>query len=107
MLHHQEGLVMKGPSTLPEFEAIFPDEESCWSRLRAVRWPRGFRCPRCGGRRSYALERRGLEQCAACRYQASMTAGTVLHATRVPLRTWLWAIFFVSRHKKGISALQL
>jgi hypothetical protein len=48
---------MKGPSTLLEFETIFPNEESCWSRLRAMRWPRGFRCPRCGERRSYALER--------------------------------------------------
>lgn len=98
---------MKGPSTLPEFEAVFPDEASCWRRLRAMRWPRGFRCPRCGEGRSHALERRGLEQCAACRYQASVTAGTVFHGTRAPLRTWFWAIFFVARHKKSISALQL
>ena len=98
---------MKGPSTLPEFETIFPDEESCWRRLRAVRWPKGFRCPRCGERGAHALERRGLEQCAACRYQASVTAGTIFHGTRVPLRTWFLAIFFLARHKKGISALQL
>lgn len=98
---------MKGPSTLLEFETIFPDEASCWDRLRAVRWPRGFRCPRCGERRSYALKRRGLEQCTGCRYQASVTAGTVLHGSRVPLRSWFYAIFFLARHKKGISALQL
>jgi hypothetical protein len=36
-----------------------------------------------------------------------VTAGTVFHRTRIPLRTWFWAIFFVARHKKGISALQL
>lgn len=98
---------MRGPSTLLEFETIFPDEGSCWKRLRAMRWPQGFRCPRCGERRSYALERRGLEQCAGCRYQASVTAGTVFHGARVPLRSWFWAIFFLARHKKGISALQL
>ena len=62
---------MTGPSTLAEFETMFPDEESCWSRLRAMRWPSGFRCPRCGERRSYRLKRRGLEQCAGCRSQVS------------------------------------
>lgn len=36
-----------------------------------------------------------------------MTAGTVFHGTHLPLLTWFWAIFFVARHKKGISALQL
>jgi hypothetical protein len=98
---------MQGPSTLGEFEAVFPDEASCWRRLRAMRWPRGFRCPRCGESGSYALEQRGLDQCTACRYQVSVTAGTVFHGTRAPLRVWFWAIFFVARHKKSISALQL
>ena len=37
----------------------------------------------------------------------SLTAGTVLQGTRVPLRKWFLAIFFVARHKQGISALQL
>jgi transposase-like protein len=36
-----------------------------------------------------------------------VTAGTVFHRTRIPLLTWFWAIFFVGRHKKGFSALQL
>jgi transposase-like protein len=53
------------------------------------------------------LERRRLEQCAACRYQASVTAGTIFHRTRLPLRVWFVAVFFVARHKQGISALQL
>lgn len=98
---------MKGPATLSEFERAFPTEESCWRQLRRMRWPHGFRCPRCGGERSHRLSRPHLEQCASCRYQVSATAGTVFHGTRVPLRTWFWAIFFVARHKKGISALQL
>lgn len=37
----------------------------------------------------------------------SLTAGTVLQGTRIPLRKWFLAIFFVARHKQGISALQL
>jgi len=98
---------MEFPSTLLGFQAAFPDEQACWAYLRRQRWPQGFRCPRCDGRRSYRLCGRGLEQCVSCRYQASLTAGTVLHKTRVPLRVWFLAIFFVGRHKQGISALQL
>ncbi len=95
------------PMTLQGFYDTFPDEESCWRWLRRARWPTGFRCPRCGSRQSSRLSTRDVEQCRACRYQASLTAGTILHKTRVPLRSWLLAVFFVARHKQGISALQL
>lgn len=98
---------MDFPSTLIEFQDRFPDEESCWRYLKAVRWPEGFRCPRCRSRKHSYLERRGLFQCASCRVQTSVTAGTVLHATRTGLRQWFLAIFFFARHKQSISALQL
>lgn len=97
---------MRFPETLIEFQEQFPDEASCWQALRRQRWPHGFQCPRCGHRRSYAIAERRLEQCKRCRYQASATAGTVFHRTRVPLRIWFLGIFFLARHKQGISALQ-
>jgi transposase-like protein len=97
----------KGPGTVFELMERFPDEEACVGFLRKLRWPRGFVCPRCGGRGSSTIRTRRLEQCGGCRYQASLTAGTVLHGTRLPLRMWFLAIFFVGRHKTGISALQL
>jgi len=102
----EEGTV-EFPSTLLGFYETFPDEKAAWAYLRRRRWPEGFACPRCEGRRSYPLRARRLEQCAHCGYQASLTAGTIFHKTRVPLRTWFLAIFFVGRHKQGISALQL
>ena len=95
------------PTTLQEFQAIFPDEQACWEALRRARWPKGFVCPRCGHGASSWISTRRLEQCRRCRYQCSVTAGTIFHGTRVPLLTWFWAIFFLARHKKGISALQL
>ncbi len=97
---------MTFPTTLLAFQEQFPDEEACWRTLRRMRWPHGFRCPRCTHRKSYRLAVRRLEQCQRCRYQASVTAGTIFHKTRVPLRIWFLAIFFVARHKQGISALQ-
>ena len=48
-----------------------------------------------------------LWQCKACGQQTSVTAGTVLHATRTPLRTWFWAAYLVATHHPGISAKQL
>jgi hypothetical protein len=98
---------MDFPRTLQEFQAAFPDEEACWKALRRARWPRGFVCPRCGETASSWISTRRLEQCGRCRYQCSVTAGTVFHRTRAPLLTWFWAMFFLARHKKGISALQL
>jgi len=95
------------PKTLQEFQALFPDEQSCWETLRRTRWPEGFSCPRCRHRASLWISTRRLEQCRQCRYQCSVIAGTIFRGTRLPLRTWFWAIFFVARHKKGISALQL
>ena len=97
---------MKAPETLDEFYRTFSTERRCWQALRRLRWPDGFRCPRCEGRKAHRLRARGLWQCAACRHQTSLTAGTPFHGTRVPLRTWFLAIFFIARHKQGISARQ-
>ena len=63
---------MKAPATLDEFYRSFPTERRCWEALRRMRWPNGFRCPRCEGRKAHRLRSRGLWQCAACRYPASL-----------------------------------
>jgi hypothetical protein len=55
------------PKTLQEFQTRFPDEKACREALRRARWPRGFECPRCQGRRSAWIATRRLEQCAECR----------------------------------------
>jgi hypothetical protein len=47
-----------------------------------------------------------LEQCRSYRYKGSVTAGTVFDGTRGPLRVWFRGIFFLARHKTGISARQ-
>lgn len=96
----------KTPKTLLEFQERFATEEACEGYLAEWRWPEGFRCPRCGGAEACRLSRRRLYQCCGCRHQTSITAGTAMHRSKLPLRTWFWAIFLVGRHKKGISALQ-
>lgn len=95
------------PRTLGEFQARFSTEDACRQYLVESRWPDGYRCPRCGHLEAYAIARRALLQCAACRHQVSVTAGSVLHRTRMPLQHWFWAAYLVTTHTPGFSALQL
>ena len=95
------------PATLAEFQARFGTEAACEEYLARWRWPDGFICPKCTSHGAWRIARRRLHQCRACRHQVSVTAGTVMHRSKLPLTTWFWAIFLVARHKKGISALQL
>ena len=53
------------------------------------------------------LRKRLLWQCSGCRYQVSLTAGTVLHGTRTPLHLWFWSAYLVATATPGISAVQL
>ena len=50
---------------------------------------------------------RGLYQCHRCYHQTSLTAGTIFHATHLPLTIWFLAIYLLTQRKSGISALQL
>jgi transposase-like protein len=95
------------PRTIVEFQERFATEAACLRYLAASRWPEGFICPGCGGRRAWVLDRRHLWECACCHLQTSVTAGTVMHGTRTPLRLWFWAAYLVATHHPGISAKQL
>src|SRR5215208_3924172 len=96
------------PRSLPEFEARFPDEAACARWLFEKRWPQGFRCPRCGHDKGWELGRGTLlVECARCHRQTSVTAGTVLHRSHLPLRLWFLAAWLVAIHRNGISARHL
>jgi hypothetical protein len=94
--------------TIVDFQERFADEEACREYLFASRWPEGFCCRRCGGGEIGVMHRRRLVwQCKGCGAQTSVTAGTVMHGTRQPLRLWFWAAYLVATHHPGISAKQL
>ena len=95
------------PRSLAEFQTLFSTEEACTAYLVQSRWPDGFVCPRCGRKEAFALPRRSLYQCKPCGYQVSVTAGTVMHATRTPLVQWFRAAYLMTTLTPGISALQL
>ena len=87
-------------------------EDEARKRLESLRWPSGPVCPHCNdAERIYPLlgksHRKGLYKCGACRKQFTVTVGTVMHRSRVPLRKWVLAFHLMCSSKKGISALQL
>jgi hypothetical protein len=95
--------------SIPEFLTHFGTEAQCAEAIRRSRWPDGFRCPRCAGAQHYVIGHgaRKLFQCGACRHQTSLTAGTLMEHTKLPLTTWFLAIHLISQAKTGISALAL
>jgi len=94
------------PRTLAELEARFTSEQACRAYLFQLRWPDGFRCPRCGGAKSWPLGSVWW-RCANCRCEVSMTAGTIFQDTHTPLTLWFRAMWWVTAQKNGVSALGL
>ncbi len=95
------------PKNLCEFQSQFATEEGCRKYLYSCRWPDGFVCPRCEGRNAYELMELRCWQCASCRHQVSLTAGTIFQSSRTPLTVWFWAAYLMTTDKRGISALLL
>lgn len=94
------------PRNLSEFEAWFDTEQACRDYLFRLRWPEGFRCPRCEGGHYWPV-RSVLMQCQQCGHQTSVTAGTIFQDTRKPLVDWFRAMYWLVSQKNGASALGL
>jgi transposase-like protein len=86
---------------------MFDSETACHDYLAALRWPNGVACGLCGSTAVTELPKRHQYQCSSCRYQFSVTAGTIMHDSKLPLRKWMLAIYLIVESKKGISSLQL
>ena len=98
----------KRQPSLLEFQKRFPDETSCAGFLFEKRWPEVFICPKCRNGRAVLLKSRAhTYECLDCGRQTSVTAGTVMHRTKLPLVAWFWAAHLMATHSNGMSALQL
>lgn len=94
------------PRTVLELEQRFSTDEACRKYLCKLRWPDGFRCPRCGGSDAWEASR-GRLVCRSCRHQASVTAGTIFQGTHKPLTIWFRGIWHVVSQKNGASAVNV
>jgi hypothetical protein len=96
------------PTTLPEFQRVFPTDQACASYLESLRWTDGFACPKCGvmGEPYRFAARPGVVRCRRCRADTSLTARTVMQSTHTPLNVWFWAAYLVATQTPGQSAMQ-
>lgn len=103
VVQFQRGLSMN------EFIVRYGTEARCYRALYRARWPKGFRCPACG-ERARSRFRRGSQvyyQCRACRHQTTLTSGTVFAGSKLPLRTWMLALYLLTSSKTNLAALEL
>ena len=92
--------------TLIEFQERFGSEEACREHMIRKRWPDGYTCP-CGSKLSHYKPSRREFQCYKCNKVQSVTAGTLMHRSKVPLRKWFWFIYLLATSKKAVSTLYL
>ena len=94
---------------VPELFRLFPDEDTCYRWLERVRWNGEPACPHCG-----SVENIGPSPSKVhtywhrdCRKHFTVTTKTCMHATKRPLRDWIYVIYSVMTGRKGVSAMQL
>ena len=92
---------------------IYHDDDKAREHLEALLWPDGPTCPRCGvtGDRITKLKgkstRPGVHKCKDCRKPFTVTIGTIMERSHIPLSKWVLAAQLMASSKKGMSALQL
>jgi len=99
-------MTKKFPKTLLEFERWFRTEEDCRTYLVRLRWPKGFCCAHCDHKQAW-IRKRGSLRCGKCRKEMSVTSGTIFQDSKIPLRLWFRAIWWITNQKSGVSALGL
>jgi hypothetical protein len=100
--------------------AEYSDNDKARELLESLLWPNGPVCPHCkndGKEKSiYRLTakeasktpaRKGVCKCGACRKQFTVTVGTILEDSHIPISKWLMAFFILCSSKKSISSHQL
>src|SRR2546430_6348612 len=96
--------------TLPALLQHFNNEDKARDFLEKTRWPNGvIICPVCGTKGAYRMGNCRMYKCRAneCKVNFSVTLGTMMENTKLPLAKWFAAIWLITNHKKGISSCQL
>ena len=94
------------PASMSDLMSRFFNEQSCKEYLAKLKWPKGFVCPKCSGNKHWETKR-DLKICSQCQYQQSLFAGTIFQGSRMPLKIWFQAIWWITSQKNGASTLRL
>ena len=95
--------------SLSQFLDQYGKEEQCELAVEQSRWPQGFSCPKCGATEHCVVWHNEVKtfQCNACRHQTTLASGTIFHASKLPLRKWFQAMYFLTQSKNNVAALEL
>ena len=97
------------PTTLFDFQSMFPDEAACLQYLERMRWPNGFCCIKCSNAEEpFRLSSYPRKlKCRSCHHVESITSNTVMHRSKTSIHIWFWAAYLVTSQTPGVSALEL
>jgi transposase-like protein len=97
---------MEFPKNLPDFDRLFPSDEACLAFLEWVRWGRGFACQKCRHNQFWRMAT-GLRRCRSCEFKNSVKTGSIYEKSKLGLKMWFYAIWWITSQKNGVSALSL
>ena len=94
---------------LIELLEMFPDEGAAKEWFETIRWPEGRGCARCGSKRTREVPNATPMPywCTVCRSYFSVKVGTVMEASKIPLRKWAIAFYQILTNLKGVSSMKL
>lgn len=93
------------PNNWNQFIDWFHNDDACRNYIYKIRWPDGFICPRCYANKTPYKLKNGTLKCAVCRKETSVTANTIFDKTRISLKDWFGAVWYITNQKNGVSAL--
>lgn len=99
--------MLKTFNSLIQMMQAIPDEQTAIDHFTGIRWKNGAFCPHCKSNRVYHFADNRTHKCGDCRKRFSIRVGTIFEDSKLPLRTWLLAIWLITSHKKGIASTQL
>jgi transposase-like protein len=97
---------MEFPKTLPDFDRLFPNDEACLAFLEWVRWGQAFSCQKCKHDQFWNMAT-GLRRCRACEFKNSVKTNSIFEKSKLGLKMWFYAIWWITSQKNGVSALSL
>jgi hypothetical protein len=80
------------PMSFMEFSEKYATEEACRQKMFEAKWPEGFVCPKCGGKKCCFITGRNAYQCNKCKHRTTPKVGTLMEDSQLPYKTWLWEI---------------
>jgi transposase-like protein len=94
-------------SNVEELSKYYKDDVKCRKYLEKILWNEKPVCPHCGHEKIYTFSNGMRYKCAACRKDFTITIGTFLEGSKIPLYKWFKAIFILTSFQSGIRSPQL